>query len=82
MELFTKLSEIMGEGCTLAITIAKTKNGMTVSVLPGNSLVKDAAKNKIAPLNISGSASELDEGFVNAIIQPVATTSKMFVNIQ
>lgn len=68
MELFTKLSEIMGEGCTLAITIAKTKNGMTVSVLPGNSLVKDAAKNKIAPLNISGSASELDEGFVNAII--------------
>lgn|GEM_PF-3796206 len=25
MELFTKLSEIMGEGCTLAITIAKTK---------------------------------------------------------
>ena len=82
MELFTKLSEIMGEGCTLAITIAKTKNGMTVSVLPGNSLVKDAAKNKIAPLNISGSASELDEGFVNAIIQPVATTSKLFVDMK
>ena len=77
MELFTKLSEIMGEGCTLAINIAKTKNGMTVSVLPGNSLVKDVAKNKITPLNVSGTAEELDEGFVDAIIQPVASTSKM-----
>lgn len=82
MELFTKLSEIMGEGCTLAINIAKTKNGMTVSVLPGNSLVKDAAKNKITPLNVSGTAEELDEGFVDAIIQPVASTSKMLVDMK
>lgn len=82
MELFTKLSEIMGEGCTLAINIAKTKDGMTVSVLPGNSLVKDAAKNKITPLNISGTAEELDEGFVDAIIKPVASTAKMLVDMK
>lgn len=82
MDLFTKLSEIMGEGCTLAINIAKTKDGMTVSVLPGNSLVKDAAKNKITPLNVSGSAEELDEGFVNAIIQPVASSAKMLVDMK
>lgn len=82
MELFTKLSEIMGDGCTLAITIAKAKDGMTVSVLPGNSLVKDAAKNKIVPLNISGAADELDKGFVDAIMQPVASTSKMLVDMK
>lgn len=82
MDLFTKLSEIMGEGCTLAINIAKTKEGMTVSVLPGNSLVKDAAKNKITPLNVSGTAEELDEGFVNAIIQPVASSAKMLVDMK
>lgn len=82
MELFTKLSEIMGEGCTLAINIAKTKDGMTVSVLPGNSLVKDAAKNKITPLNICGSAEELDEGFVEAIVTPIASTNKMLVDMK
>lgn len=82
MELFTKLSEIMGEGCTLTINIAKTENGMTVGVLPGNTLVKDAAKSKIVPLNINGTAEELDEGFVDAIIQPIAKTNGMFADIK
>ena len=82
MELFTKLSEIMGEGCTLTINLAKTNDKMTASVLPGNALVKDAAKNKIVPLNICGTPEELDEGFVNAIIQPVASTNKMLVDMK
>ena len=82
MELFTKLSEIMGEGCTLTINIAKTENGMTVGVLPGNTLVKDAAKSKIVPLNINGTAEELDEGFVDAIISPIAKTNGMFADIK
>lgn len=82
MNLFSKLSEVMGEGSTLSITIATTKNGMTVSVLPGNSLVKDAAKNKIVPLNISGSVEDLDKGFVDAIIAPVSSTNKMFVDMK
>ena len=82
MELFSKLSEIMGDGCTLAINIAKTENGMTVSVLPGNSLVKDAAKNILSPLNVSGTPQELDEGFVEAIIKPVAKTNGMFADIK
>ena len=82
MELFKKLSEIMGEGCTLTINIAKTETGMTVSVLPGNTLVKDAAKSKIVPLNINGTAEELDEGFVDAIISPIAKTNGMFADIK
>lgn len=82
MELFKKLSEIMGEGCTLTINIAKTENGMTVGVLPGNKLVKDAAKSKIVPLNINGTAEELDEGFIEAILQPVAKTNGMFADIK
>lgn len=82
MDLFKNLSEIMGEGCTLTINIAKTANGMTVLVMPGNSLVKDAAKNKLAPLTINGTAEELDNGFVAAIIKPVASTNKMFADIK
>ena len=66
----------------MAINIAKTKNGMTVSVLPGNSLVKDAAKNKITPLTICGSAQELDEGFVGAIVTPIASTNKMLIDMK
>lgn len=82
MDLFSKLSEIMGDGCTLAINIAKTENGMTVSVLPGNSLVKDAAKAKIVPLNVSGTAAELDDGFIDAIIKPVAKTNGLYVDMK
>lgn len=82
MKLFSRLSEIMGDGCTLTINIAKTEMGMTVSVLPGNSLVKDAAKTKIVPLNIKGTASELDEGFVDAISGPVAKTNGLYADIK
>lgn len=82
MELFSRLSEIMGDGCTLTINIAKTETGMTVSVLPGNSLVKDAAKSKIVPLNITGTAEELDEGFIEAVVTPVAKTNGLYADIK
>lgn len=82
MELFSRLSEIMGDGCTITINIAKTETGMTVSVLPGNSLVKDAAKAKIAPLNITGTAAELDEGFVNAVVKPVEKTNGLYADMK
>ncbi len=54
MNLFKTLSEVLGNGCTATITIAHKDGIMTVGVLPGNDLVKDAAKNKIVPLNITG----------------------------
>lgn len=62
MELFKKLSESMAEGTTIALTIAKSESGLAVSVLPGNSLVKDAAKNKFVPICLNGTAEEMDEG--------------------
>ena len=52
MNLFTTLSDVLGNGCTATITIAQKDGIMTVGVLPGNDLVKDAAKNSIVPLNI------------------------------
>ncbi len=54
---------------------------MTVGVLPGNDLVKDAAKNSIVPLNISGTPEELDEGFVAAIAEPIKKTTGLLVNM-
>ena len=72
----------MVEGSTLAITMAKTEKGITVSVLPGNSLVKDAAKNKFVPICLSGTAEEMDEGILETILQPVAKANGLLSNIK
>lgn len=81
MNLFKTLSEVLGNGCTATITIAQKDGIMTVGVLPGNNLVKDGAKNKIVPLNVSGTPEELDEGFVDAIAEPVRKTAGLLVDM-
>lgn len=81
MNLFTTLSDVLGNGCTATITIAQKDGIMTVGVLPGNDLVKDAAKNSIVPLNISGTPEELDEGFVSAIAEPIKKTTGLLVDM-
>ena len=82
MELFKKLSEVMADGSTLAITVAKNEKGLTVSVLPGNDLVKDAAKNKMVPIYLSGTAEEMDEGFLGVILQPVQKANGLLSSIK
>lgn len=72
MELFKKMSEMLGEGSTLTITVAKKSDKLIVGVLPGNDLVKDSAKGRIVPLNLIGTPEELDNGFVDAISAPIA----------
>lgn len=81
MNLFKTLSEVLGNGCTATITIAQKDGIMTVGILPGNNLVKDGAKNKIVPLNVSGTPEELDEGFVDAIAEPVRKTAGLLVDM-
>lgn len=82
MDLFKKLSESMAEGTTIALTIAKSESGLAVSVLPGNSLVKDAAKNKFVPICLNGTAEEMDEGFLDAVLQPIAKANGLLSNIK
>lgn len=82
MELFKKLSESMAEGTTIALTIAKSESGLAVSVLPGNSLVKDAAKNKFVPICLNGTAEEMDEGFLDTVLQPIAKANGLLSNIK
>lgn len=81
MDLFKTLSEVLGEGCTATITIAQKDGIMTVGVLPGNDLVKDAAKNKIVPLNVSGTPEELDAEFINVIAAPIQRTSGLLADM-
>ena len=72
----------MANGSTLAITVAKKEDGLTVSVLPGNSLVKDAAKNKFVPICLKGTAEEMDEGFLSTILKPVEKAIGLLSNIK
>lgn len=79
--MFKTLDEMLGDGSTLTITIAKKGEELIVSVLPGNNLVKDTAKGKIIPLNLSGTAEDLDNGFLSAITAPIAKSCDLLSNM-
>lgn len=81
MEFFKKINDLLGEGCTLSINVAKKGNTLTVGVLPGNPIVKDAAAKHLSPLNISGTPDELDEGFLGAIEAPISRTTGLLVDM-
>ena len=72
---------MLGDGSTLSITIAKKGENLVVGVLPGNDLVKDAAKSRIVPLNLSGTPVELDEGFIEAVFTPITKASGLLSDI-
>lgn len=80
MEFFKTINLMLGEGNTLSLNVAKKGDTLTVSVLPGNDIVKDAAKNKIQPLSVSGTADELDDGFL-AAIAPVEKATGLLNNM-
>lgn len=82
MDLFKKLSEVMGDGSAITITVARKGNGLTVSVMPGNDLVKDAAKNKFVPICLSGTAEEMDEGFLETVLNPVQKANGLLSSIK
>ena len=81
MELFKKINDLLGEGCTLSINIAKKGDIMVVGVMPGNPLVKDTAVKNLSPLNISGTPAELDEGFIEAIAAPISRATGLLVDM-
>lgn len=72
----------MEAGSTVVMTVAKSENGMTVSVLPGNSLVKDAAKNKFIPICMTGTPEEIDESFLDTALRPIARANGLLSNIK
>lgn len=81
MKLFEKLNEMLTDGSTMTITIAKKGEHLIVGVLPGNDLVKDAAKGKIVPLNLSGTPEDLDNGFIEAIEVPMTKANGLLADM-
>ncbi|BDU25206.1 PRTRC system protein E [Flavobacterium sp. GSB-24] len=72
--------QIIGD---LHLTIAKgAQNNLIVSVLIQNDACRDNAKNIIPPLNLRGTAEELDNGFFQTITTPIESASGLMVDME
>jgi PRTRC genetic system protein E len=72
--------EITGD---FQLTISKgVENKLIVSILLQNDQCGDNAKQLIPPLNLRGTAEELDEGFFESITVPLQTASGLMVNME
>lgn len=66
----------------LHMTISKgAENRLIVSVMLQNEKCADSAKKIIPPLNLRGTAEELDEGFFKNITAPLETVSGLLVDM-
>ncbi|WP_238555501.1 PRTRC system protein E [Chryseobacterium sp. P1-3] len=67
----------------LILTIAKANESQIVaSILVQNDGCGDKAKNIIPPLNLKGTADELDAGFFEHIKAPLQTASGLMVDME
>lgn len=67
----------------LQITFTKTiENNYVVSVLLKNEQCGDEARKTIPPLNLRGTAEELDNGFFENITTPLQTASGLMVDME
>ena len=72
--------QIIGD---LHITIAKgEQDRLIVLVMLQNEACGDKAKNSIPPLNLRGTAEELDNGFFENIATPLESASGLMVNME
>jgi len=72
----------LGFNGNLNMTIAKQESGeLAVSVLLANDKISDTAGKAIPPVLLRGIATELDEGFFEAIATPIISTTKLFANM-
>ena len=79
---FNQIAQLQITG-DLQLTIAKgAENNLIVSVMLQNEQCGDNAKNIIPPLNLRGTAGELDNGFFEKITAPIQTASGLMVDME
>jgi len=67
----------------LHLTISKgIENTLIISIMLQNEQCGDNAKQLIPPLNLRGTAEELDEGFFQQITTPLETASGLMINME
>ena len=81
MSIFKRLSEIIGEGYSLNLTVQMKGSKMSVTVLPKTIMKNPGPEFKtMQPIVITGTPDELDIGFLAAIVQPLAVVNKLTVS--
>lgn len=79
---FNQIAELEITG-DLQLSISRgVENKLVVSILLQNEQCGDNAKQLIPPLNLRGTAEELDEGFFESIAVPLQTASGLMVNME
>ncbi len=68
---FKGLSELMQEGQIVNLNLMKKGDKLFISLMPKVQDMPEAAMKKLIPLNLNGTAHELDQGFLEAVSQPV-----------
>lgn len=80
---FFKQIAQLGVTGNLHLIISKdTDNRLVVSTMLNNEQCGDKAKNAIIPLNLNGTAEELDEGYFERITTPLKAASGLMVNME
>lgn len=79
---FRQLAKLNLVGDLQMILRPKEENSFVLSVLLNNEQCGDKAKNLILPINLNGTAEELDNGFFENISAPLQTTSGLMVNME
>jgi len=79
---FNQIQQLEFTG-NLQLTIAKgAENNLIVSVLLNNEQCGDQAKELIPPLNLRGTAEDLDNGFFGQITAPIQAVSGLMVDME
>ena len=79
---FRQIANINLTGDLQIIFTETTENNYVVSVLLKNEQCGDEARKTIPPLNLRGTAEELDNGFFESISTPLQTASGLMVDME
>lgn len=81
MELFRTLAQSLGDGLTATLVIKTTANGK-MTICTNFTTNAGAISETLAPFTLKGTPQEMDEGFLDAIAQPIETVKGLVSNIE
>ena len=79
---FNELSQIMTTGTSISLSIHSQNGKLTVSVFPKQNGLKDEAQKHLQPIVLTGTAEELDAGFLDAINKPVQKATGLLADMK
>lgn len=79
---FRQIAKMNLKGDLQIILSSTTQNNFVASILLLNEQCGDQAKNAIPPLNLRGTAEDLDNGFFESISEPLKTSSGLMIDME